>query len=102
VLIASATRWALMHEHRGAPEPGLAVLLTRLGPVDLVLVEGFKREPHAKIEVHRAANGKPALHPDDPTIVAIASDVTWPGLLSLHIDDIDAIADAVLAHAVPR
>lgn len=105
VLVASATRWALMHEHRGAPEPTLAVLLERLGPVDLVLVEGFKREPHSKIEVHRAANGKPPLHPEDPSIVAIASDVapdvTWAGLPCFSLDDIEAVASAVLTYAVP-
>ena len=61
VLVASERRWALMHELRGAPEPGLAELLRRLSPVDLVIVEGFKREAHPKIEVHRAANGKPFL-----------------------------------------
>lgn len=105
VLVASATRWALMHEHRGAPEPTLAVLLERLGPVDLVLVEGFKREPHSKIEVHRAANGKPPLHPEDPSIVAIASDVApdvaWAGLPCFSLDDIEAVASAVLTYAVP-
>ena len=102
VLVASATRWALMHEHRGAPEPSLESLLCQLSPVDLVLVEGFKREPHAKIEVHRIANGQPPLHPDDPSIVAIASDRTWPGLPSIALDDIEAVADAVLLYAVSR
>lgn len=102
VLITSATRWALMHEHRGADEPELSALLGHLSPVDLVLVEGFKREKHAKIEVHRSANGKPVLHPGDASIVAIASDLAWPVLPSMHLDDIEAVADAVLAHAVPR
>ena len=74
VLIGSASRWALMHELRGAREPGLPELLRRLSPVDLVLVEGFKRGPHPKIEVHREANGKPFLHPEDGTVVAIATD----------------------------
>ena len=74
VLIGSANRWALMHELRGAAEPELPELLGRLSPVDLVLVEGFKRGAHRKIEVHRVANGKPLLHPEDPTIVAVASD----------------------------
>ncbi len=100
VLVASSARWALMHEHRGADEPGLDDLLGRLAPVDLVLVEGWKGAAHAKIEVHRAANGKPALHPGDPSIAAVASDVTWPGLPCVHLNDIEAVADAVLAYAV--
>ncbi len=102
VLIASAHRWALMHEHRGDAEPDLHVLLARMSPVDLVLVEGFKRERHAKIEVFRAVVGKPALHPEDPSIVAVASDGPVDTALPvLHLDDIPAIAAAVRAHAVP-
>ena len=75
VLVASSNRWALMHELRGAAEPRLPDLLSKLSAVDLVVVEGFKREPHRKIEVHRAANDKPLLFPDDPGIVGIATDV---------------------------
>ena len=78
VLIASGRRFALMHELRGAPEPTLPELLARLAPVDLVLVEGFKRGPHPKIEIFRAANGKPPIHPEDPFVVAVASDVPLP------------------------
>src|SRR5689334_22650492 len=74
VLVASGTRWALMHELRGAPEPVLADLIAKMSPVDLVVVEGYKAGPHHKIEVHRAGNGKPLLFPDDPGIVGIASD----------------------------
>jgi molybdopterin-guanine dinucleotide biosynthesis adapter protein len=74
VLVASSNRWALMHELRGAAEPRLPELLGKLSTVDLVVVEGFKREPHRKIEVHRAANGKPLLFPDDPGIAGIATD----------------------------
>ena len=66
VLVASDQRFALMHELRGAPEPPLCELLGKLAPVDLVLIEGFKRDAHPKLEVHRAANGKPLLYPDDP------------------------------------
>ena len=100
VLVASANRWALMHELRGAPEPSLADLLGKLAPVDLLLVEGFKREPHDKLEVYRAANGKPLLHPEDARIVAVASDVTLPEVRLPVIDlgDIGAIADFVVAH----
>jgi molybdopterin-guanine dinucleotide biosynthesis protein B len=103
VLVASASRWALMTELRGAPEPPLAELLSHLAPVDLVIVEGFKRDGHPKLEVHRGANGKPWLHPDDPAIAAIASDVAPPDarLPRVHLDDIAAIASLVLAHAAP-
>ncbi|TCH98935.1 molybdopterin-guanine dinucleotide biosynthesis protein B [Roseococcus sp. SYP-B2431] len=101
VLVASAHRWALMTEHRGAPEPGLAELLARLNPVDLVLVEGFKREPVPKIEIFRAANGKPYLYPGDPLIRAVASDgkVLEGAPPSLPLDDTEAIAEAALRHA---
>lgn len=103
VLISSERRWALMRELRDEPEATLPELLRRLSPVDLVIVEGFKREPHAKIEVHRAANGKPPLHPDDPSIVAIASDVAFPeaGRPVIALDDIAGIAEIVLARAEP-
>lgn len=103
VLIGSARRWALMTELRDAPEPGLSVLLRKLDPVDLVLVEGFKREAHPKIEIHRAANGKPWLHPGDPRIVAVAADVAPPpgAPPHMHLDDVEAIADAALRLAEP-
>ena len=82
--------------------PGCQRLLAQMSPVDLVLVEGFKREAHPKIEVHRVANAKPLLHPDDPSIVAIASDAPLHGLrIPLHhLDDVAAIADVVLRRAV--
>ena len=101
--MASAARWALMHELRGANEPDLPALLARMSEVDLVLVEGFKRDSHPKIEVFRAANGKPPLHPEDPSIVAIASDMPFPEarLSVLDLDDAAGIADAVLREAVP-
>lgn len=100
VLIGSAARWALMHELRASPEPELPALLARLSPVDLVLVEGFKRAAHPKIEVHRAAIGKPLLHPDDPTVVAIAADPPVPAPIpSVGLSDIGAIADLVVHHA---
>ncbi|WP_225769344.1 molybdopterin-guanine dinucleotide biosynthesis protein B [Inquilinus sp. Marseille-Q2685] len=97
VLVSSDRRWALMHEHRGAAEPPLAALLAKLQPVDLVLVEGFKREAYPKLEVWRAATGKPPLHPEDPGIIAVASDgpIADPALRRLDIDDIEAIADFV-------
>ncbi len=78
VLVSSANRWALMHELRGTAEPTLYDLLRKLSPVDLVIVEGFKKARLAKIEVYRAAVGKPPLHHDDAQIVGIASDVPFP------------------------
>ncbi len=104
VLVASSRRFALMHELRGAEEPGLAALLRRMTPVDLILVEGYKRDPHAKIEVHRIGNAKPYLYPEDATIAALATDAT-EGLPShlphAHLDDIVSIARLILAHASP-
>ena len=73
VLVASGTRWALLHEIQGE-EPTLPYLLTKLEPVDLVLVEGFKAHPFPKLEVHRPALGKPPIWPDEPDVVAVASD----------------------------
>jgi molybdopterin-guanine dinucleotide biosynthesis protein B len=102
VLVGSATRWALVHELRGATEPTLRELLSKLAPVDLVVVEGYKREPHPKLEVHRAAVGKPLLHPGDPQIVAIASDQEARAAVPVvSLDDIAAIADIILQHAAP-
>jgi molybdopterin-guanine dinucleotide biosynthesis protein B len=102
VLVASQNRFAIMHELRGAPEPPLEALLGRLSAVDLVLVEGFKRAPHPKIEVFRAANSKPPLHPGNPSVVAIASDIPFPeaGVPVLPLSDAAAIAEAVVARAV--
>ena len=101
VLVSSVRRWALMTEHRGAPEPPLRELLAKLDPADLVVVEGFKREPVPKIEIFRAANGKPFLYPDDPLIRAVASDVAVPegAPPSMRLDDMEAIAEAALRHA---
>jgi molybdopterin-guanine dinucleotide biosynthesis protein B len=101
VMVGSANRWALMHEHRGAAEATLEELLARMSPVDLVLVEGFKRHAHPKLEVHRPALGKPLLAPDDPHVVAVASDAPVPGLLVplLDLGRPAAIADFILAQA---
>lgn len=103
VLVVSGQRWALMHELRGEPEPELCTLLGKLSEVDLVLVEGFKREQFPKIEVHRVANGKPLLQPDDDWIVAIAADTPLPeaAVPVIDLNDIDKIADVLLAEAVP-
>ena len=100
VMISSQNRWALMHELRGAPEPQFDELVQRMSPVDLLLVEGFKRHPHAKIEVYRPSLGKPLLHPEDPMVVAIASDETLQGLTLpwLPLSDASAVADFILDH----
>ena len=98
VLISSPARWALMREHRGTTEPGLAELLAHLSNCDLVLVEGYKREAMPKLEVHRVANGKPLLAPDDPHIVALASDVpVATGLPQFRLDDVEAVASFIVS-----
>jgi molybdopterin-guanine dinucleotide biosynthesis protein B len=103
VLVGSAKRWALVHELRGEAEPALPALLEKLSPVDLVLVEGYKREPHPKLEVYRASVGKPLMHPDDPAIVAIASHAPLPAaqVPVVDIDDIERVADILIRHAAP-
>ena len=103
VLVASANRFALMHELRGAPEWSLPQLLDKLSPVDLVIGEGFKRCGHPKIEVHRLANGKPFLWPQDPDVAGIACDAApGPGAPEwAHLDDVGAVADMMLRAALP-
>lgn len=103
VLVSSASRFALIRELRGEPEWTLQQLLGKLTPVDLVLVEGFKRERHPKIEVFRTANGKPPLHPEDPMIRALASDRVFEGLAlpQVGLDDIEALATLVVNLAEP-
>ena len=103
VIISSAKRWAILHELREQPEWDMAALVGKMSPVDLVLVEGFKRDAFPKLEIHRIANGKPLIHPEDPHIVAVASDSAVPTALVPVVDlnDIEAIADLLLEHAVP-
>ena len=93
----------LLHELRGEPEPPFADLLAKMSPVDLILVEGYKREPHPKLEIYRAANGKPLIHPEDPHIVAVASDqpIASLPLPWVSLDDVEAIVDLLLAQAMP-
>jgi len=97
VLLASRARWALMHELRGDQEPTLDEMLKRLSPVDLVLVEGYKRDRHPKIEAHRAETGNPLIAPEDPTIRAIASDnqASVDGRPTFDLNDTKAIADFI-------
>jgi molybdopterin-guanine dinucleotide biosynthesis protein MobB len=99
VVLATTRRWAVIHELRGAPEPPLDALLARMSAVDLVIVEGFKRFPHPKIEVHRQERGTPLLAEEDPTVVALATDEPLPHspLPQFDLDDVPAIAGFVLA-----
>ncbi|HWP25652.1 MAG TPA: molybdopterin-guanine dinucleotide biosynthesis protein B [Xanthobacteraceae bacterium] len=103
VIISSAKRFAILHELRDEPEWDLPALLGKITPVDMVLIEGFKRDPFPKIEVHRVANGKPLLYPDDPHIVAIASDRPLPQATVPVVDlnDTAAIVELMLKRAAP-
>jgi molybdopterin-guanine dinucleotide biosynthesis adapter protein len=100
VLIGSNVRWALMHELHGAAEPTLEDQLKRLSPCDIVLVEGFKREAIPKIEIHRkAAAAAPLIYPEDPSVVAVATDEPLATELpQLDVNDERAVADFVLRH----
>jgi len=103
VIISSAKRWAILHELREEAEWDLGALVAKMSPVDLVLVEGFKRDRFPKLEIHRAVNGKPLIHPEDPHVIAVASDVALPKaqVPVIDLNDIEAIADLLLQHAVP-
>ena len=103
VIISSAKRWAILHELREEGEWDMGALVARMSAVDLVLVEGFKRDAFPKLEIHRAENGKPLLHPEDPHIIAVACDSALPAstVPVIDLNDIDAIADLLLKHAVP-
>jgi molybdopterin-guanine dinucleotide biosynthesis protein B len=100
VMISSSNRFALMHELRGAPEPSVEELVSRMTPVDLLVIEGFKHHAHDKLEVHRPALGKPLLAIEDPRVVAVASDREIPGLRvpRLDMNDVEAVAGFVIAH----
>lgn len=100
VMIGSARRWALMHELRDEPEPDSRSLMQHMTQVDLLIIEGWKSEGHEKIEIHRPSHGKPLIQPDDPRVVAVASDDDLPGLPvpRLDLNDVEAIADFIIAH----
>jgi molybdopterin-guanine dinucleotide biosynthesis adapter protein len=104
VLVSSANRWALMHELRGAAELTLAEALAQLSPCDLVLIEGYKRLPMPKLEIHRSTLGKPLLHPSDPSIVALATDspaaAAGRSLPVFALDAYDVLATFVEERAV--
>lgn len=97
VLVASGTRWALMHEMRDEPAPSLSELLAHLAPCDLVLVEGFKRDRHQKLEVVRANAKEPPIANTDPSIIALATDSPnlFPQHKTLPLNDIKTIADFI-------
>jgi molybdopterin-guanine dinucleotide biosynthesis adapter protein len=104
VAVVSSRRWAIVHELDNDPEPPLTDMLERLSPVDLVIVEGFKRHRHPKLEVYRAVVGKPLLHPDDDCVVAVATDGPLPQaqVPVLMLDDMESIANVLQAEAAPR
>jgi molybdopterin-guanine dinucleotide biosynthesis adapter protein len=108
VLIASGTRWALQHELRGAAEPSLEELVNHMSPVDLLLIEGFKRHDHPKLEILRPSLGKELLHPSDSLICAIYAVEPLPAPLRAAIrlpiyeePDIAGLADLVIERAAP-
>jgi molybdopterin-guanine dinucleotide biosynthesis protein B len=103
VIVSSARRWVQMHELGGNPEMSLGELLSRVSPCDLILIEGFKSERHPKMEVYRPLLGKPPLYPEDPRVIALATDRTLPdaGRPVVDMNNIPAVADIVIAHAEP-
>jgi molybdopterin-guanine dinucleotide biosynthesis protein B len=100
VLVVTSSRWVLMHESRDESEPSIESLIERMTPVDLLLIEGFKTHHHPKLEIHRESEGKPLLCPDDPEIVAVASDRPLPDLKipCLDLNDPALIVKFILRH----
>ncbi len=105
VLVTSSSRWALMHENRDTPEPAVEDLAARMTPVDLLLIEGFKKHRHDKLEIYRPAIGKPMLCRGDRSVVALAADRPLRAedpdgrpLPVYDLDDVAAIADFIVAH----
>jgi molybdopterin-guanine dinucleotide biosynthesis protein B len=100
VMITSANRWALMHENRGDAEPSIDELVRHMTPVDLLLIEGFKRSPHQKLEVFRRATGKPLLALEDDHVVAVACDEAVPevSIPVLDLNRAETIARFVVTH----
>lgn len=100
VMVTSSTRWALLHELRGDPEPDIETLIARMSPVDMVLIEGFKSYPHDKLEVHRPSLGKALLATNDSSVVAIATDEPFShaSLPVLDLNDAQAIAAFIIGH----
>lgn len=101
VMLASDARYAILKEHREDTGPDLDALVARLAPVDLVLIEGFKSEPHPKIEAHRAATSQSLIAHSTPSVVALATDTEVRldrDIPQFDLDDIPAIADFILCH----
>ncbi|MCC6714286.1 MAG: molybdopterin-guanine dinucleotide biosynthesis protein B [Gammaproteobacteria bacterium] len=103
VLVGSRRRWALIVETDLQEDPSLAEMLAHLGgqALDLILIEGLKREAIPKIELHRPALGMPTLFPDDPHIVAVAADrpiATPPSVALLDLNDPDEVAAFILRY----
>ena len=99
VLVTSSRRWVMMHELRGEAELSFDAQLKHLAPCDLVLIEGFKHAPIPKLEVWRAVTGEALLHPNDPHIVAVASDQTIETTLPwLDLNDVGGVADFIRNH----
>ncbi|MGE0875773.1 MAG: molybdopterin-guanine dinucleotide biosynthesis protein B, partial [Burkholderiales bacterium] len=99
VLVTSSRRWVLMHELRGGREPSFDEQVARISPCDLLIVEGFKFAPIPKLEVWRAATGEALLHPNDPHIVAVATDSRVDTALPvLDLNDVEGIASFVATH----
>ncbi len=98
VLLASRNRWALMHEMHDDTEPSLSELLQKLSSVDLVLIEGYKRDSHAKLEAHRAETKQGLLASKDQTVSAVASNYVVAGLSvpQFDLDDVTGIASYIL------
>ena len=103
VIVSSARRWVQMHEVGAQGEATLAQLLRRVSPCDLVLVEGYKSEPHPKLEVYRRALGTPALYLEDKAVIGVASDQPLPDapLPVVDLNDTAQVASFILEHAVP-
>ncbi len=99
VLVTSNKRWALIHERRGTPEPMLEEMIRHISPCDLLLVEGYKREPIPKLEVYRSSLGEGLMFSQDPHIVAIASDSRVDTALpQFLLDDVSAVASFIRRH----
>jgi molybdopterin-guanine dinucleotide biosynthesis protein B len=99
VMVTSKQRWALMHELRGEPEPTMEEMIKLIAPCDLLLIEGYKREPLDKLEVYRSTLGEPLLFPQDPRIIAIAGDQrVGAELPQFNVDDVPAIAGFIRRH----
>ncbi|MDR3428154.1 MULTISPECIES: molybdopterin-guanine dinucleotide biosynthesis protein B [Silvimonas] len=102
VMVVSPYRYAIFHELRDAPEPDIHQQLQRLAPADLTLIEGFRQHPYPKLEVWRAANGKPPRFVAEPTIISLVSNDVAPvahQLTCFELDNVEAIADFILQSA---